>query len=312
MPINFATTCNRAFHGHKIYSGGGCRPGVGGFGLQIRLVPYLAVLHNELRWGGGSRYGSIMQMHKHIICLYRLGEILACKVTWGEERGTIRENRKEIIIVAYVPEPSTRNHDKEGRKGQEGVTERRLLSCDCSYQFIKRETPFSTYRHYNIGHKYACCDISSLRDLNQTNREFTVWSKLITQQHQHRLLPCPIGPTSLTARHSSRGIDRKPLHESAHKPEAYRRAAGCRSPYRAPHTIQETGSGIDEHESELATLSGFLAELADRTLKSFRKRLSWFIIIASRGIQAHAFLTSMQHGADSVVAREISIRVSLC
>lgn len=77
MPINFATTCNRAFHGRKIYSGGGCRPGVGGFGLQIRLVSYLAVLRNELRWGG-SRYGSIMQMHKHIICLYHCwGEILA-------------------------------------------------------------------------------------------------------------------------------------------------------------------------------------------------------------------------------------------
>ncbi|KYN12306.1 hypothetical protein ALC57_15537 [Trachymyrmex cornetzi] len=53
MPINFATTCNRAFHGRKIYSDGGCRPGVGGFGLQIRLVSYLAVLHNELREARG-------------------------------------------------------------------------------------------------------------------------------------------------------------------------------------------------------------------------------------------------------------------
>jgi len=82
MPINFATTCNRAFHGRKIHSGGGRRPGVGGFGLQIRLVSYLVVLRNELRWGG-SRYGSIMQMHKHIICSYRWGEILACEGTWG-------------------------------------------------------------------------------------------------------------------------------------------------------------------------------------------------------------------------------------
>lgn len=78
MPINFTTTCNRAFHGRKIHSNGGCRPGVGGFGLQIRLVSYLAVLRNELRWGG-SRYGSIMQMHKHIICLCRWGEILVCE-----------------------------------------------------------------------------------------------------------------------------------------------------------------------------------------------------------------------------------------
>lgn len=45
MPINFATMCNRAFHGRKIHSGGvgRRRPGVGGFGLQIRLVSYLAV-----------------------------------------------------------------------------------------------------------------------------------------------------------------------------------------------------------------------------------------------------------------------------
>lgn len=82
MPINFTTTCNRAFHGRKIHSGGGCRPGVGGFGLQIRLVSYLAVLRNELRWGG-SHYGSIMQMHKHIICLCRWGEILACEGSLG-------------------------------------------------------------------------------------------------------------------------------------------------------------------------------------------------------------------------------------
>lgn len=83
------------------------------------------------------------------------------------------------------------------------------------------------------------------------------------QQHQHRLLPCPIGPTSLTTRHSSRGIDRKPLHESAPESEAYRRATGCRSRRihnTHTHTTQETGSGIDERESEPTTLPSFLAK----------------------------------------------------
>lgn len=67
---------------------------------------------------------------------------------------------------------------------------------------------------------------TALRDLNQTNRELRR-SKLITQQRQHRLSPCPIGPTSLTARHSSRGIDRNPLHESA--PELSKLIGGQRN-----------------------------------------------------------------------------------
>lgn len=61
-----------------------------------RLVP-LAVLHNgppsRANGSRGSRYGSIMQMHKHIICLYHRGEILAYSGTRGRgqrrARGTM-------------------------------------------------------------------------------------------------------------------------------------------------------------------------------------------------------------------------------
>lgn len=126
------------------------------------------------------------------------------------------------------------------------------------------------------------------------------------QQQQHRLLLCPINPTGLTARHSSRGIDRKPLHESAPKLIGGQRDAGVMG--HTTHTTQETGSRIDERESEPAMLPSFLT---DRAVKSFRKRHSRFIIIASRGIQARSLLTSTQRDAGNVVAREISIRVSL-
>lgn len=49
-PINFATTCNRAFHGRKIYSEDTERgKGIGGFGLQIRLVSCLALVKERAR-----------------------------------------------------------------------------------------------------------------------------------------------------------------------------------------------------------------------------------------------------------------------
>lgn len=130
------------------------------------------------------------------------------------------------------------------------------FTCDCSYQFINHERHRSPLIAINISHKYACCDISSLRDLNQTNWELR-WSKLITLQHQHRLLPCPIGPTSLTAppfisRDRSQTLARirsraRSLSESSGMPESIG--------LHTTHTIQETGSGIDERASYAFWLS---------------------------------------------------------